>query len=227
MKRILFFISLLFIASVCLDAQTHYKSHVHIGGHAGFTLSEMDFVPTTKQTMLAGMTMGFSFRYAEERHVGLLAELNFSQRGWKEDFEGAPLSYSRTLTYIELPVMTHIFFGSRKFKGFVNLGPQIGLNLGSSISSNFDYEHPESVPEMPQGYRMNDQMWMSVKNKFDYGICAGLGGEYIMRHRHSFMLEARFYYGLGNLFADSKKDTFSASRSLSFYITLGYMFRIK
>lgn len=218
---------LLLSMAVPAIAQTHYVSHVHVGGHAGMTLSEMDFVPVTKQSFVPGMTFGASFRYAEERHVGLYAELNLTQRGWKEDFEGAPLSYSRTLTYIELPIMTHIFFGSRKFKGFVNLGPQVSYMIGSSVSANFDYENPDNAPGMPEGYRVNDQMWMPVKNKFDYGICGGIGGEGILRHRHSIMLEARFYYGLGNIFPDSKKDTFSASRGICIYVTLGYMFRIK
>jgi len=227
MRKIILCAVLILTGIVPVMAQTHYKSHVHVGGHAGITLSEMDFVPTTKQAFLPGMTMGVSFRYAEERHVGLMAEINFTQRGWKEDFEGAPLNYSRTLTYLELPIMTHIFFGSPKFKGYLNLGPQVNYMIGSSISSDFDYEHPESVQEMPEGYRVNDQMWMPVKNKFDYGICAGIGGEAILKHRHSIMLEARFYYGLGNIYSDSKKDTFSASRGICLSVRVGYMFRIK
>lgn len=224
--RIIFPLVLL-LTSVSAYAQTHYKSHVHVGGHAGMTLSQMDFVPTVKQTFLPGTTFGVAFRYAEERHVGLLAELNFSQQGWKEDFEGAPLSYSRTLSYIQLPIMTHIFFGSPKFKGFLNLGPQIGYLVGSSISSDFDYRNPDKTPDFPEGYRTNDQMRMDVKNKFAYGICGGVGAEYIIRHRNSIMVEARFYYGLGNIYGDSKKDTFSASRNLCISVTLGYMFRIK
>ncbi len=72
------------------SAQTHYLSHVHVGGHAGMTLSSMSFYPSVKQEMIQGMTAGVSFRYAEERHVGLQAELNIEQSGWKEDYEGLP-----------------------------------------------------------------------------------------------------------------------------------------
>ena len=85
-------------------AQRHYVPHVHVGGHAGVTLSQQSFYPSVKETMLQGITMGFSFRYAEERHVGLVAELNLTQRGWKENFEEHPLEYQHRLTYIELPV---------------------------------------------------------------------------------------------------------------------------
>lgn len=208
-------------------AQKHYQSHVHVGGHAGVTMSEMSFSPSVKQSFTQGFTMGASFRYAEERHVGLLAELNLSQRGWAENFEEAPLNYSRTLTYIDLPIMTHIFFGGRNFKGFINLGPQVSYMIGSSISSNFDYTNPTANPDFPKTYRMTEQLTMPVKNKFDYGITAGLGAEGIIKRRHSVMIEARLYYGLGNIYPSSKKDTFSASRNISIAVTLGYMFRLK
>lgn len=226
MKRIL----LLLIVSLALftaKAQTHYVPHVWLGGHAGMTMSEMSFSPSVKQAMTNGITAGLSFRFAEERHVGLIAELNISQRGWEEDFEEAPFSYSRTLTYVELPILTHIFFGSQKFKGFVNLGPVLGYMIGDNISSDFDYANPAQVPNFPLANRSSEQMAMEIKNKFDYGITAGLGCEFRVKRRHAFTLEARYYFGLGNIYPSSKKDTFSASRGTSISVTLGYLFRLK
>lgn len=208
-------------------AQTHYIPHVWVGGHAGMTMSEMSFSPSVRQSMVQGMTAGLSFRYAEERHVGLIAEFNISQRGWKEDFEGAPFSYSRRLTYMEIPVLTHIFFGSPKFKGFFNLGPVVGYMIGDNIKSDFDYAHPDQVPGFPLSNRSTEQMAMEIKNKFDYGITAGAGCEFVLKRRHAFTLEARYYFGLGNIYPSSKKDTFSASRGTSIMVTLGYMFRLK
>lgn len=208
-------------------AQTHYIPHVWVGGHAGMTMSEMSFSPSVRQSMVQGMTAGLSFRYAEERHVGLIAEFNISQRGWKEDFEGAPFSYSRRLTYMEIPVLTHIFFGSPKFKGFFNLGPVVGYMIGDNIKSDFDYAHPDQVPGFPLSNRSTEQMAMEIKNKFDYGITAGAGCEFVVKRRHAFTLEARYYFGLGNIYPSSKKDTFSASRGTSIMVTLGYMFRLK
>ncbi|MDE7153067.1 MAG: PorT family protein [Muribaculaceae bacterium] len=226
MRRYVFLIFSLFTL-LSAFSQTHYVSHVHVGVHAGVSLAEMSFSPSVKQSFSQGLTGGVSIRYVEERHVGILAELNFSQRGWAENFEESPLKYSRTLNYIDLPVMTHIFFGGRNFKGFINLGPQISYMIGSSISSNFDYENPRSDPNFPNKVRMTEQMSMAVKNKFDYGITAGLGMEAIIRRRHCVTLEARYYYGLGSIFSSTKKDTFSASRTMNIAVTLGYQFRIK
>ena len=226
MRRIILLFTAI-LAVMAAKAQTHYIPHVWIGGHAGITMSEMSFSPSVKQSMTQGVTAGVSFKYAEERHVGLIAELNISQRGWKEDFEELPFSYSRTLTYIELPILTHIFFGSRKFKGFFNLGPVVGLMVGDNISADFDYEHPDQVAGFPLANRSTEQMSMEVKNKFDYGITAGAGCEFIVKRRHAISLEARYYFGLGNIYPSSKKDTFSASRGTSILVTLGYSFRIK
>lgn len=226
MRRIVLLLTV-FLGIMGAKAQTHYIPHVWVGGHAGMTMSEMSFSPSVRQSMVQGMTAGLSFRYAEERHVGLIAELNISQRGWKEDFEGAPFSYSRRLTYMELPVLTHIFFGSPKFKGFFNLGPVVGYMIGDNIKSDFDYAHPDQVPGFPLSNRSTEQMAMEIKNKFDYGITAGAGCEFVVKRRHAFTLEVRYYFGLGNIYPSSKKDTFSASRGTSIMVTLGYMFRLK
>ena len=123
--------------------------------------------------------------------------------------------------------MTHIYFGSSRFKCFVNLGPQICYMVGDEIKSNFDYHHPESVEAFPNRNRMTEQMWTPIKNKFDYGICGSLGGEFFVQPRHSILLEARYYFGLGNIYPATKADTFSASRAMSIEVSLGYFFRLK
>lgn len=190
-------------------------------------MSEMSFSPSVKQSMVQGVTAGLTFRYAEERHVGIIAELNVSQRGWEENFEDSPFNYTRRLTYIEVPVMTHIFFGSRTVKGFINLGPVVGYMVGDKITADFDYTNPGAVAGFPLSNRSTEQMAMEVKNKFDYGITAGGGCEFRIKRLHAISLEARYYFGLGNIFSSKKKDTFSASRGTSILITLGYSFRLK
>lgn len=208
-------------------AQRSYDPHFAIGGKAGMTLSKMAFTPGVEQTMKQGITVGIVARYTEEKFFGLIAELKIEQRGWEEVFEETDFKYNRTLTYVQLPLLTHIYFGSDKFKGFVNLGPSFGYMIGSGISSNFDYENPSSVAGFPIENRYVDQMSMPVSTKFDYGILGGIGIEFVVKKRHSIMLEGRYYYGLGNIFPAKKRDVFSASRGNSIEVTLGYLFHIK
>lgn len=189
-------------------------------------MSQMSFSPSVDQSWHQGVIVGVSARYQEEKLFGVIGELNFVQRGWNERFDDNPeLSYKRTLTYITLPVMTHISFGSRRFKGFVNLGPEIGVMVGDNISANFNYNDPagSGVP----ADRRTEQLWADVTGHFDYGITAGIGGEYYIRPRHSIALEVRFYYGLGNIYPSAKADTFSASRSMTLSATLAYHFRLR
>lgn len=229
-RHILAAIGPIIIGTACVteaSAQRYYSPNVSIGGKGGVTMSEISFTPSIRQSIKQGIMMGATFRYTEERNFGLIAEFNLTQRGWKEDFEEHPFEYSRTLTYIEIPILTHIYFGSRKFKGFVNLGPSVGYMVASKTKANFDYTDLKSVAGFPTHNRMTEQLDASIKNKMDYGINAGLGMEYFINRRNSIMLEARLYYGLGNIFPASKADTFAASRSMSIQVTLGYMFRIK
>ena len=67
---------------------------------------------------------------------------------------------------------------------------------------------------------------MSVENKIDYGIAVGLGLEYSNRHLGHFLLEGRYYYGLGNIYGDSKRDYFSKSNIGNIVIKLTYLFDI-
>ena len=204
--------------------QRYYQPHFDIGGKAGMTFSRLAFTPGVEQSMASGILMGVKARYTEEKFFGLIAELNIEQRGWREVFEETDFNYTRKLTYITLPILTHIYFGSDKAKGFFNLGPSVG---SESISSNFDYNNPASVEGFPIDNRHVNQMSMAVKNKFDYGITAGAGFELTLRGRHHLLIEGRYYYGLGSIFPSNKKDEFSASRCNSIEVSLGYMFRIK
>lgn len=225
LPRILIILSLCVVSYIPTFAETHYKPHISIGAHGGVTMSQMSFSPSVPQTWPLGATLGVQARYAEEKLCGVLAEINFVQRGWKETFKhDESLTYSRTLNYFCLPILTHINFGSNRFRCFVNLGPEFSYMISDNISSNFDYTNPGS--DFPANRRKN-QMSMKVKNKFDYGITAGLGCEFWIKPRQSVYLEGRYYFGLGNIYSASKADEFGASRCMDISVTLGYNFRLK
>ncbi|MDE6337047.1 MAG: PorT family protein [Muribaculaceae bacterium] len=209
-----------------LGAQTHYSSNVAIGVKGGMDFSEVFFNPNVRQKLALGITGGVMFRYIEEDHFGLIAELNFAQRGWSENFEDAPYHYTRTTNYVELPLLAHIFFG-RRGRFFFNAGPQVGLFLGDNVNANFDPKEMATLPDFPYKNRMNEQMLLKVTQKLDYGISAGLGGEFNLNKRNSLSLEARFYFGLGNIFSAKRTDTYSASNQWSIMATVGYWLRIK
>lgn len=215
------------IAPTSAFAQNHYEPNVAIGAKAGYTMSKLNFNPSVPQSMEGGLLVGATFRYAEEKNFGLIAEINVEQRGWKEKYDGTSFSFNKQFTYIQIPILTHIYFSSTHFKGFFNAGPEVGYMIATKTNANFDYLNISNVPDFPTQNRYNDQLTLNIKNRFDYGISAGAGVEWIKDRKHSFSLEGRFYYGLNNVFSSKKTDPFSGSNSMSIMFTLGYYYRIK
>ena len=170
--------------------------------------------------------LGVGFRYIEENHFGLIAEVNYVRRGWKENFEEYNFNYQKNLDYIEIPVFAHVYFG-RRAKFFFNAGPQVAFRIGESTTADFNPFEISSIPDFPLSIRRNEQLTEPVKQKIDYGISAGLGCEFNINLRNSITLEARYYFGLGNLFSSRRQDNFRASNAMYIAVNAGYWFRIK
>ncbi len=220
-------LTLLMISGVAhaFDFSNH---NISVGAKGGMSLSRINFQSSVPQKMVGGMVIGASVRYIEENHFGLIGEINLEQRGWKEDFK--PLegySFSRQFTYLQVPLLTHIFFGSDKVRFFFNAGPEIGIMIGEKTSSNFDYKHAVDIEELANSYRKLEQFTEPVERRFDYGISAGLGMEVNVTPKHAINLEGRFYYGLNDVFSNRKSVPFQGSSSMSIMVTLGYNIRLK
>ena len=102
-----------------IQAQDKFKRELSLGASFGTTFSKVSFAQTkVQQKMKMGYTGGLTLRWITEKNLGLQAELNFIQHGWDEKFEDQPqYKYSRTINYFELPILTHIYFGSKTFQG--------------------------------------------------------------------------------------------------------------
>ncbi len=187
---------------------------MYVGVHGGVMASLVTFSPNIEQDLLKtlGANGGFVFRYAGHKVCGLQVELNYMQRGWYEKSTG----YHRIIDYIELPFLTHLSFG-RSFRGFVNLGPQIGYAIR---------EEHKNMPSNLDGLSPTAQ-YLSIDNRFDWGIAGGLGMLYRSKKAGVYQLEARFNYSFGDYFSNSKFATFSRSCPMNISINLGWLWDIK
>ncbi len=192
-------------------AQPRVARHLDLGVTGGVTMSRYTFNPTVTQNQALGYTMGITARYVEEKYFGVQAELLLTQRGWDERYELFPdLKFKRTFTYLEIPVLAHIYFNmGRRNEISVDLGPKFGTMLWQNTDSNLpeDFGQTGSATSNYQ-YLQHD---MSVHSKFDYGIQAGLGYEFRASRHLSFQIAGRYYFGLGNIFPDEKTDVFETS----------------
>ncbi len=241
-KHIIAVVALSVCSFTTVQAQIgEHRSDFAIGANGGYVLSKVGFTPTVQQKQHGGITGGVSLRYVCEKYFkticSVYAEVNYAKVGWTEDIldiennavlisgTGEALKYQRDITYIQIPVFAHLAWGreERGFNFFVNLGPQIGFYLNESTTTNFDKTTPT---ENDRVSNITAQYDMPVEKKLDYGIAAGAGMEYSIPKVGHFLLEGRYYYGLGNIYGSSKKDYFGKSNFGQIVVKASYLFDI-
>ena len=204
------------------------RSNLAVGVNLGMNMTKVDFSPRIKQKSHNGMAFGVTARYMCEKYFnmmcGIQAEINYTQRGWKEDIDdGSENTYSRTMNYIEVPLLAHLAFGKdaldKGVKFFINMGPQVAYFLSEKEKMSEEW----NPAYRPNG--VNQQYGKWVENKFDYGILGGMGLELSTKAGH-FLLEGRYYYGLADFWGRSKKDEFGRSGHSYMGVKLTYLFDI-
>ena len=230
-----------------LHAQVgEHRSELAVGVNGGFVMSNIGFVPKVPQAMHQGLTGGLSFRYTSEKYFNsicaIVAELNYARVGWKEDIltpddapvinavTGLPEEYQRHMSYVQVPVFARLGWGRerRGVQFFFQAGPQFGTFLSESTSMNFNWDDRTPVYTDGSGRTSSvvAQDTMAVEHKIDYGIAAGMGLELSLPRLGHFLLEGRYYYGLGNIYGNSKRDYFARSNFSTITIKLTYLFDI-
>lgn len=203
------------------------RNDLAIGINGGYTLNQMFFDPNIKQTFKGAPTAGITLRYTCEKYFKSLCavqiEINYANLGWEEVIETSEDTYKRDISYIQIPVLSRMGWGYEE-KGamfYVVAGPQFGFYLGDKGHKGGLFN--DSTLNLRPGL-VNQQYDLPVKNKFEYGITAGLGIEVNTRHAGHFLLEGRYYYGLSDVFGNSKKDVFGRSANGTIAIRATYLF---
>lgn len=203
------------------------RNDLAVGINAGVNMSNVSFKPTIKQNSMTAPNIGATIRYTCEKYFTCVAaiqlELNYSQMGWKELIEdGSGNQYNRQLNYLQIPLLCRLAWG-REYsgaQGYIVLGPQAGLYL--SGKENYGGDEPWDTTN-----RLNNVTYQYGKEpdkKFDYGIALGAGMQYSIRNVGHFTMEARYYYGLGDIFDNSKKGYFGRSGNSAIQLKVGYLF---
>lgn len=218
--RHIFITILLFILSIAVSAQPRLRTpEMYVGAHAGAMASTMLFKPNIANIdiMQSPLTIngGLVFRYAGHKVCAIQTELNYMQRGWRETITlgQTTMDYTRQLDYIEIPLLMHLYFGKERFRGFFNLGPQIGYCIR------------DVATPLPEG--VTAPHYLPIDKPFDWGLAGGLGCYYRTRHIGLFQLEARFNFSMGTIYNNRKVDYFSQSNAMNLSLNFAYLWEIK
>jgi hypothetical protein len=200
-----------------------FKPEWSFGVNSGMTLSKMRFGTYMRlpQEQLQQFTGGVTVRYISEEHWGIVGELNYSMRGWKERTDTSYFNrYTRSLAYIELPVMTQLYFPlGKRLRLIFTAGPQISYLIGERTHEMFIDEGEEYQTVRQQYYTQ------PVQRKIDYGIRGG-GGFELRTGIGSFIIDANYFFGLSDIFNNTRADVFQASSNQVISMRLSYLIKI-
>lgn len=191
-----------------------------VGIHGGVSASTVDFSPRVNGTSnivkasVLGGNGGFIFRYAGHKYCALQMELNYVHRGWAEHIDTVG-NYSRSLHYIDLPVLMHLNFGSQKCRWFLNAGPQIGYCIKD------DGNHGTLVNGKGQAE------YEPLKKRFDWGILVGTGFYVITPKAGIYQLDIRFDYSFGGIYGTNLTDHFRNASPMDLSINIGWLFPVQ
>ena len=215
------------------------RNNLSVGINGGVNLNSASFTPTIKQNSLMGITGGLTARYISEKYFAMICgaqvELNVSQRGWDQLFETISLdangyevtskdptkTYTRKMTYIDIPFLAHLAFGrDRGLQFFVHAGPKISFLISESETiKGIDMNSLSDTQKALYGVK--------IQNKFDYGIAGGGGVELRTKKAGSFIVEGRYYFALSDFYSTTKKDYFARAAHGTITIKLTYLFDLK
>jgi hypothetical protein len=207
LKNLLVIQLILFSASL-FSQKKYVEPEIFAGVNFGQTGSMVNFSPSVDQSYLLGYHGGLVARYIADKNIGVQAELNYSQRGWNE----ADNLFSRRLDYLEIPFMTHFFFG-RNFRFFINIGPRVGYLISDNILINNTINSTKV------------QQITDIENRFDYGFCGGIG--FLLKIKNQvFQIDTRANYSVSDIYSNEKKNFFDTSNNLNASVSFAWLMKV-
>ena len=206
-----------------------FIQELSLGVNAGANLTKVSFLHNMNdrlfelgnQSLRQGMRLGFAAKFIHQKHFGIQLELNYVQAGWTEKFhENSGVSMvnginmqdvnlGRRLEYLDIPALAHIYFGERRLRFFVNMGPEIRVmtkygDVKWNISEN---------DEKRTAFQEGDDRFEEKYNNIDYGLTGGGGFDMRIGKMVHVLIECRYSFGFGDLYDNKKADLFQRSNN--------------
>lgn len=226
MKRRISIIIVAFIAFV--NEAVAQDLYVGIrGGVGGGTISTNPFQET--KSTFGVPEFGISILYkGKGKYVdGLEANVNYatSEYRWLAKAK-SDSSYTRKINAVEIPIMWHARYDMDKerLSVFINLGPYISYDLSSSESWAGNDVPGSSWQNRSQKYEYSTL----VDNRFGYGIIGGGGISYLIGGRILISVEARYRFGLSDVYKNPNKfpkSEYNQSQVSQYRVTGGIAYR--
>jgi hypothetical protein len=177
------------------------------------------------ETYNTGTTMGGVINVTIKDMMAVQGELLFTQKGYREEFDGDNSYDEFTARYLEIPVFFNYSLDFARFKPFINAGPYVAFWQSGSYESKIggqevlveDYEFTSDIDE--DGYK---------DNRLDYGLGVGIG---LLWDRigaaGNLVLDLRYTKGFAEVNQhENPPPDYVARYNSGFTISLAYMFAL-
>lgn len=221
----------IFILTFCAFVYEAEAQQVFVGIRGGVGGGSIKTRPIRETKSTFGVPeFGLSILYVGKgRYVdGLEANINYatSEFRWLEK-ANSENSYSRKINAIEIPIMWYAHYGMAKerFNIFIKLGPYFSYDISSEESWEGNTTDPGSLwYNRTQKYTYNTL----VDNRIGYGIIGGGGVSYLIADRILVTVEARYRFGLSDIYRNPNKypkSSYNQSQVSQYRITGGIAYR--
>jgi hypothetical protein len=211
-NKILYITTGLIFCSTFAFAQ--FSAGVKYGNSISFIYSTDIFTPReVNDGLLRGQAGGIVMQYITQPHFGLQWEINFVQKGWIENFGNESDIFTTRLTYIDIPLLGHAYFGKKVVRYFVNAGPYLGYLISSQEEREGNFDDEDITFRYVEGR----------DNKLDFGIRGGLGIE-ILTQVGMFQIEGGYNFGVASILDKNITPIPTSVQNQSVVITLGYLY---
>ena len=205
------------LMALTVSAQPRLRAPEYwVGVHGGVSASSIIFTPAVSNmtpitnACVLGGNGGLVFRYAGHKYCAFQMELNYVHRGWAET-NAAGEHYSRSLHYVELPILMNLNFGSQTCRWFFNIGPQIGYCVKDEGNQGVLVNGAGQIEYQP------------IDHPFDWGLLAGTGVYVRTRKAGVYQFEVRFDYSFGGIYGTGLIDHFSMASPIDLSVNLAWM----
>lgn len=198
-----------FVCILFLFSSLPLAAQFNLGIKTGANLSRINYIAKfdqdiVEQDFVLGYVGGLTFQYFTQPHIGLQLEFLYIQKGFKTKYDTLrELQYERSIDYISMPALMHVYLGKGKFNVSLLLGPYVSYALSSSeIFTEGDLRNKQKY--------VFDQ---KRDNRFEFGLQGGIGfrntfsfGIIELQSCFSFTFTSLYKWGISN--EDPDKDRF-------------------
>ena len=203
-------------------AHAQWRVGVTDGGDYNFYSMDKQYMSDLEIQGSPGLTVGISGQYNFKDWLGVRADLNFTQKNYQ--LHRAMLDkweYFYSNDYMQLPMMAAFSFGGKRLRGFCNLGFYTGVWLNSHLSgTDFNLFSGKWV-SLDENVKLNADR----DNRWDAGLLAAAGMEYLMARHWAIQFEARYYHGLTSTTKPYMRvNDYRYNSTLAFQVGVYYVF---